>query len=75
MRWSMRTSHSRRSRSESTAGEVLKILQKEKDRRDKEFSDRLRAVMEFKEKNEALVFQTTQGQHHPQSAWSDCLRP
>ena len=45
----------------STAGEVQKILQKEKTARDKELSDRLRSLMEFKEKNEDLVFQTEKG--------------
>jgi len=45
----------------STAAEVLKLLQKEKATREQECSDRLLALTEFKENNEALVFQTERG--------------
>ena len=48
-------------RKRSTAAEVLKLLQKERVTREQECSDRLRALTEFKDKNEALMFQTERG--------------
>ena len=41
----------------NTAAEVLKILQKEKVERDKELAEKLRAMMDFKNKNVALAFE------------------
>jgi len=45
----------------STAAEVLKILQKEKVKRDEEFAEKLRAMMDFKQKNVALAFEGGSG--------------
>jgi polysaccharide biosynthesis transport protein len=45
----------------STAAEVLKILQKEKDKRDEELSDLLKQMLDFKRANAALSFQTGDG--------------
>jgi capsular exopolysaccharide synthesis family protein len=45
----------------STSAEVLKILQKEKDKRGKELTSKLQAVVDFKKENEALAFETGQG--------------
>jgi len=53
------TFHSRLKR--NTAAEVLKILEKDKVGRDKELSDRLRALVDYKEQNEGLAYQTEQG--------------
>jgi len=47
--------HSKRKR--STAAEVLRILQAEKVRRDKELADRNRGVLEFKKANGVLSFE------------------
>jgi len=49
------TYHSTRKR--STAAEVLKILQKEKVKRDAELEDKLKAMMDFKKENVALAFE------------------
>ena len=49
------TYHSTRKR--STAAEVLKILQKEKVKRDIEFTEKLKAMMDFKKENMALAFE------------------
>jgi len=45
----------------TTASEVLKILQKEKEKRGAELSERLKAMMDFKTRNEALAFETGAG--------------
>ena len=45
------------SRKRSTAGEVLKILQKEKLDRDKELAEKLKAMMALKSENIALAFE------------------
>ncbi len=45
----------------STAGDVLKILQKVKVERDKEFVQKLKAMMDFKKENVALAFESRQG--------------
>jgi len=49
------------SRKQTTSAEVLKILQKEKASRDQELSDRLRALMRFREDHPTLAFQTDVG--------------
>ena len=49
------------SRKRSTSAEVLKILQNEKDKRNKEFSEKLKAMMDFKRENVSLAFETNQG--------------
>ncbi len=49
------TYHATRKR--STAGEVLKILQNEKVKRDEELALKLKKMMDFKEKNIALAFE------------------
>lgn len=48
-------------RKRSTSAEVLKILQNEKDKRDKELSEKLKAMMDFKRENVSLAFETDQG--------------
>jgi capsular exopolysaccharide synthesis family protein len=48
-------------RKKSTSAEVLKLLQKEKTTREQQLTERLRALTEFKENNEALAFQTERG--------------
>jgi len=53
------TFHSKRKH--STAMEILKILQKEKNQRSQELSEQLQAVMDFKTQHEDLVFYTEQG--------------
>jgi len=53
------TYHATRKR--STAGDVLKILQKGKIERDKELVQKLKAMMDFKEENVALAFESRQG--------------
>ena len=53
------TYHATRKR--STAGEVLKILQTEKIKRDEEFQQKLTAMMDFKKENVALAFESRQG--------------
>ena len=53
------TYHATRKR--STAGDVLKILQKGKIERDKEFVQKLTAMMDFKKENVALAFESRQG--------------
>jgi polysaccharide biosynthesis transport protein len=45
----------------STSAEVLKILQTEKEKRSKELTEKLTAMMDFKTANEALAFETPQG--------------
>jgi len=52
---SYRSYHATRKR--STAGEVLKILQKEKLDRDKELAEKLKAMMALKSENIALAFE------------------
>ena len=49
------------SRKRSTSAEVLKILQNEKDKRDKELSKKLTAMMNFKRGNDSLAFEGDQG--------------
>lgn len=49
------------SRKRSTSAEVLKILQNEKDKRDKELSEKLTAMMNFKRENGSLAFEGDQG--------------
>jgi len=49
------------SRKRSTSAEVLKILQNEKDKRDKELSEKLRTMMDFKRENDSLAFESEQG--------------
>jgi len=46
---------------QSTAVEVLKILQKEKTKRDAELSEKLKAMLEFKQNNTGLAFETGKG--------------
>lgn len=53
------TYHATRKR--STAGDVLKILQKGKIERDKELVQKLTAMMDFKKENVALAFESSQG--------------
>jgi len=53
------TYHSTRKR--STSEEVLKILQNEKTKRNKELSEKLEAMMNFKKDNMALAFESRQG--------------
>ncbi len=45
----------------NTAGEILKILQTEKDKRDKELSEKLKAMMDFKSRNIGLAFENADG--------------
>jgi capsular exopolysaccharide synthesis family protein len=45
----------------STSAEVLKILQNENTRRSKELNEKLTAMMAFKKENEALAFESRQG--------------
>jgi succinoglycan biosynthesis transport protein ExoP len=49
------------SRKRSTSAEVLKILRNEKDKRDKELSEKLTAMMNFKRENDSLAFEGDQG--------------
>ena len=49
------------SQKRSTSSDVLKILQTEKDKRSKELEEKLNAMMEFRKKNEALAFESSQG--------------
>jgi len=49
------TYHSTRKR--STSAEVLKILQGEKDKRSQEFSEKLKAMMDFRKDNMGLAFE------------------
>lgn len=44
-----------------TAGEVLKILRKEKLQRDKDIAEKLKAMMDFKKENVNLAFEGRQG--------------
>ena len=53
------TYHATRKR--STAGEVLKILQNEKVRRDKELIQKLKAMMDYKKENTGLAFESPRG--------------
>jgi capsular exopolysaccharide synthesis family protein len=53
------TYHATRKR--STAGDILKILQKGKIERDKELAQKLKAMMDFKKENVALAFESRQG--------------
>ncbi len=53
------TYHSTRKR--STSAEVLKILQSEKNKRSKELADKLKAMMDFRQENEALAYENRQG--------------
>lgn len=46
---------------QSTAAEVLRILQKEKEKRELERADYLRKMLDFKRQNGALSFQTDKG--------------
>ncbi|UCG49722.1 MAG: hypothetical protein JSU94_08055, partial [Phycisphaerales bacterium] len=48
-------------RKRSTAAEVLKILQNEKNKQDKELSEKLKAMMDFKQENVALAFESDRG--------------
>lgn len=45
----------------STAAEVLKILEAEKEKQDAELDQKLKALLEFKQKNGVLSFETTGG--------------
>jgi len=45
------------SRKRSTTGEILRVLQKEKDERDEELAQKLKTMMEFKSENIALAFE------------------
>ena len=45
----------------STATEVLKILQKEKDKRDQELTDKYQQMLEFKQENSALALEDERG--------------
>ena len=45
----------------TTAGEVLKILQNEKDRRDSELEKRLAELTEFKKNNPGITYESKQG--------------
>jgi capsular exopolysaccharide synthesis family protein len=45
----------------STSAEVLKILQNEKTKRGQEFSEKLKAMMDFKKENMTLAFEGKQG--------------
>lgn len=45
----------------STAAELLKILQKEKDRREAELAGKLKAMLDFKQANGALSFESDRG--------------
>ena len=49
------------SRKRSTSAEVLKILQNEKDKRNKELSEKLKAMMDFRRENVSLAFEGEQG--------------
>lgn len=53
------TFHSKTRR--NTAAEVLRILQGEKEKRSKELSEELRAMMAYKQNHEGLAFETTSG--------------
>ncbi|MHC4123427.1 MAG: GumC family protein [Planctomycetota bacterium] len=48
-------------RKRSTDDEVLRILQKEKSRSDKEFTQKLKAMMDFEKNHEALAFENRNG--------------
>ncbi len=52
------TFHGQRKR--NTSGELLKILAQEKTRRDEELTQKLQAMMEFKQQSEGLAFGTDQ---------------
>ncbi len=45
----------------TTSAEVLKILQAEKTKRGRELSENLKALMDYKQENEALAFETGSG--------------
>ena len=49
------------SRKRSTSAEVLKILQNENTKHNKELSKKLKAMMDFKKENVALAFESQQG--------------
>lgn len=53
------TYHATRKR--STSAEILKILRTEKEKRAKELTDKLKAMMDFRKKHEALAFEGGQG--------------
>jgi len=53
------TYHATRKR--STTGEVLKILQTEKIKRDEELMQKLKAMMDYKKENTALAFESSRG--------------
>ena len=53
------TYHATRKR--STSAEVLKILRSEKEKRGKELTDKLKAMMDFRKEHEALAFEGRQG--------------
>lgn len=53
------TYHSSRKR--STSAEVLKIIQSEKNKRSKELAEKLKAMMDFRQENEALAYESRQG--------------
>ena len=48
-------------RKRSTSAEILKILQTEKDKRNNELTEKLKAMMEFKKGNPALAYENQQG--------------
>ena len=50
-----------RTRKRNTAAEVLRLLNQEKEKRGQERSQLLRAMMEFKQANEGLAFQSDKG--------------
>lgn len=56
------TYHATRKR--STAAEVLKILQSEKLKRDKQLAEKREAIMDFKLANDALAFESNRGNKH-----------
>ncbi|MHC4322789.1 MAG: GumC family protein [Planctomycetota bacterium] len=49
------------SRKRSNSAEVLKILQNEKDKRDKELKEKLKTMMDFKRENDSLAFESDKG--------------
>jgi len=48
-------------RKQSTSAEVLKILQNESEKRGEDLTKKLKAMMDFKNENEALAFENRQG--------------
>lgn len=48
-------------RKRNTSGEILKILQTEKEKSNKKLTEKLKAMMDFKTDNPELVFEGTQG--------------